>query len=108
MKAFSIKIGKKEVTVPVEPDGMTTIHLFDHNEDGRLYVGSAKHHDYHKKVWCDFVPVDADEVLSFHFTDTENVTAPEKILKREDKLLPKSRLEQFMIMRDDLEKKGLI
>jgi len=74
------------------------------------YVGSARYGDADReqRIWYDFVPVDVNEVLNFHFTDTENATAPGKKLKIEGEFRPPSRLEQFMIMRDDLEKKGLI
>jgi len=108
MKAFKIYFEGENIIVPITPEENTTIHIFDNNGKGYLYIDSVCMKDSKRSIWANFVPIHTSTEVEVEIQEVDEISKPENIIKENSNLSVKSKLETFRELESYLQKKGLL
>lgn len=108
MKKLKIYINGKIIFIPATDEDVATIHIFDNNGEGYLYIDSFCKQNSNRSIWFDFVPIHAGNKIEVEVVEDDGTTKPKKVVEESNTVPVKSKLEVFRELESDLQKKGLL
>ncbi len=107
MKVFKIYYKQKTIKAAVL-DGDITLNLFTKKGDSRICIGAVDYTENEKIEWCDFSEIEIGDKFEIEVAEIDIPSTPAKI-KQDMKLeRPKSKLEIFLELENNLKQKGLL
>lgn len=107
MKGFIIRHKNEEIKIAVK-DGLIIISVFENKGETRLSVGLFDYVNSTSSIY-DRISLDMGDKLEVELAEVEENSQPVKVIKDNAiKRVPKSKLEIFRLLEDELKKKGLL